>query len=220
MFLFKTNVNCFHYIYDDADFLRKMANESSDFDRIRFSRSSLILYIVSLEALINRVFDEFLPEPQRTFFIDKEEKFSIEDKFYILPLILLEDEKRTIDKGSYPWSHFIELIKIRNEFLHPKHKRIAYYQPKPKGVMEPLNYREIPKASNIKENEIVYRQTRLPRDPYGIKPENIDQVKKIVDDIVSELNKLMGGKLDNAWLHGDKMELFYPPGAQLSDIQY
>lgn len=218
MYLFKTNVNCFNYLYKDAEVFHQWAIKSTEFDATRLSRNAMILYIISLEALANQALNAFVKEPERYFFIEKEDKFSLEDKYYILPILVNGKGAQTFNTGSYPWSHFKELVKIRNDFLHPKHKRMAYYKAITTQNWIPLNWKEIPSDAGINENEIIYRQTQIPKDPYSIKPEHLDIVKKIVDDFVDELIRLLRSKMTKKWLHDDTMTLFYPKDAKLNDI--
>lgn len=223
MYLLKTNVNCFHYLYQDAEKLHQMAQEIAEksddkFDATRLSRTAMILYIVSLEALANQALNAFVNEPLKSFFIKREDKFSLIDKYYILPILVNGKGAKTFDTGAYPWSHFEELVKIRNDFLHPKHKRTAYYKAITKGTWDPLDWKEIPSGVDFNENAIIYRQTQIPKDPYAVRPEHLGVVKKTVDDFINELISLLQGKMTKEWLQEDKMTLFYPKGAKINDI--
>lgn len=80
-------------------------------------------------------------------------------------------------------------------------------------------WNKIPKGMKIEEKDVVYNQTKIPKDPYGFNLEHLEKVKKVVDDSVSEMDKILGGKLsEKDWLRSDKMTLCYPPGAKLSDL--
>lgn len=219
-YIFQSHINSFHYLYQDAEYLHQIANrrEMADaFERVRLCRTALLLYIFSLEGLINRALDHFLPERVRNFFLEKEDKFNIEDKWLLLPL--LASEKGSFNKSQYPWSHFAELVDIRNDFVHPKHDRPAYYRAVTSHQWEPLSWKDIPEDLGVKETEVIYRQTRIPKDPYAIRPEHLSRVKKIVDDTVIELDRLLDGKvLQKDWLHNDEMKLIYPPNATLDDL--
>ena len=170
-----------------------------------------------LEGLINRAIDYFTPKHLREFILEREDRFGIEDKWLFLPLVVSGIE--TFDTSKYPWSHFTELVSIRNDFVHPKHDRPAYYKAISSHKWETLPWNKIPHGLGIKEKEVIYRQTRIPKDPYAIRIEHIDMVKKVVDDTVIELDRLLGGKItQNDWLHIDEMKLVYPPNATLNDI--
>lgn len=222
VFIWRTVVNSFHYLYGDAEHLHQLAKSSAlakDFQRVRLCRTALLLYILSLEALINRAMDHFLPERLQQFMLAREEKFSVEDKWSLLALLSGDPSLSGIDKATYPWSHFAELVRIRNDYVHPKHDRHAYYKAVTAQRLDCLDWNEIPEGLGIKETDLVYRQTLIPKDPYCILTEHVDKVKKVVDDSIRELDRLLGGKLlqDN-WLRNDQLTLVHPPGATIADL--
>jgi len=221
-YIFSTVVNSFHYLYSDAEHMLKLIrslDESSDFDTVRLSRSAILLYIFSLEALINRAIAAFLPEKLMDFFIEREEKFPTADKWQLLPLLLDNDPSKKFDKSSYPWSHFVELVGLRNDYVHPKHDRKAYYRVLTSHQFKPLDWKEIPQDLYVSEDSIIYRQTRIPKDPYAVRPKHVEVVKKVIDDMISALDELMDGSLSKEdWLHSDQFSLVYPEGASFEDL--
>lgn len=222
VFIWQTVINSFHYLYGDAEHLHQLAKSSplaQDFQRVRLCRTALLLYILSLEALINRAMNHFLPERFRQFMLDREEKFSVEDKWSLLALLSGDPSLPGINKATYPLSHFAELVRIRNDYVHPKHDRHAYYKAITTHRFDHLDWKELPEGPGIKENDLLYRQTLIPKDPYEILPEHVDKAKNIVDDSIKELDRLLGGKLlkDN-WLRSDQLPLVYPPGATIADL--
>ncbi len=134
--------------------------------RYEFRRTAMLLYVFSLEGLINRALDNFLPQPIHDFIIDREEKFSTSEKWQLLPQLAAIPPQQ-IDLGSYPWSHFVELLKVRNDYVHPKHDRMAYYEATSQTNSKRLNPKNIPDKSGLKEKDLVYGQTKIPKDPYG-----------------------------------------------------
>jgi hypothetical protein len=215
----KSFVNSFHYLYEDASKLSELARNATGFERTQYCRTALLIYIISLEGLINRALDHFLPEKVRDYLLERERKLSIEDKWLALPLLSDPQNPRNIDKSVYPWSHFLELIQIRDDFVHPKHDRPAYYKLTTTSSFEPLNWKDLPPGLNVKERDVVYRQTRISRDPYSVMPEHLDMAKKVVDDTVEALDRLLGGKLTNGnWLRSDTMTVIHPQGATLQDV--
>jgi len=213
--ILRSSINCFHYLYQDAEWLRSMAADpklTEQFEKTRLCRTAVVLYCFSLEALINRSLDAFLPQRVNQFFLEREERFKVQEKWLLLPLLATDGE--SFDTGSYPWSHFSELIALRNDFAHPKHDRPAYYRFLSFKEFEPLDCDNIPPESGIAEKDLVYRQLRIPRDPYALLPKHLDRVKKVVDDTISELDRLLGGRLKrNDFLGRDQMTVVYPPGA-------
>lgn len=221
-FIFKTYVNSFHYLYQDAEYFHNIAKDKmmeGKFERVRLSRTALLLYIFSLEALINRAMDSLLTEEQHNFFMEREDKFSLQDKWLLLPLLAAKKENSKFNRSNYPWSHFNELVNLRNDFVHPKHNRAAYYIASADKKVNPLDFNKIPKALGVKEKDIVYRNTIIPKDPYAILPEHLDKTKKIVDDMVSELDRLLDGKIfkDN-WIGNDTFQLIFPKGKTVKDL--
>jgi hypothetical protein len=220
VYVFKSHINSFHYLYQDAEFFHAQAKLSgAGFESVRAARTALLLYILSLEGLVNRALEAFLPEPQRQFFINREERFSLEDKWQLLPLMAGEGGPRAFDKSADVWARFVELIRIRNEFVHPKHDRPAYYEAITATKWTALSFKKIPGGLGVKETDIIYRQTQIPRDPYAVRPEHVDTAKAAVDAIVSSLDEHLGGRLTSgSWLRGDGMGLVWPPGATISDL--
>jgi len=209
------HLNSFHYLYQDAEWFRSLAfTQPKSFNEVRICRTGILLYAFSLEALINRAMAEFVPDPLRTFLLEREDSFSLQDKWLLLPMLARGDRPETFDKGQYPFSHFCELVLLRNDFVHPKSDRTAFYRVLPNQNIEPLDWNRIPKGSGIRETDIVYRQTRLPRDPYSLQAEHVDRVKKIVDDLIAELDRLLDGRLREAnWLHNETWKAAYPAGS-------
>jgi len=222
LFVFRSFVNSYHYLYQDAECLRQIAHKSEiggAFESVRLCRTALLLYVLSLEGLINRALGHFLPEHLREFFLEREDRFRLEDKWLLLPLLASDAPPATFDRSQYPWSHFVELVQIRNEFVHPKAQRPAYYRAITSHRWEPLPWKDIPGGLSVKETDVIYRQTRIPRDPYVIRAEHVDEVKRVVDDVVARLDELLDRKLSkDDWLRNDQMTLVYPPGATLSDL--
>jgi hypothetical protein len=220
VFVFKTHVNSFHYLYQDAEHFHALAKSpDAGFGGVRAARTALLLYILNLEGLINRALEQFLPEPQRQFFLDREERFSLEDKWQLLPLIAGDGGPRAFDKSKQVWARFAELIRIRNEFVHPKHDRPAYYEALNSTHLRPLSWKALPEGLPVKETDLIYRQTQIPRDPYAVKGEHVDTAKAAVDAIVSELDSLLGGRVTaGEWHRADGMGLIWPPGATLADV--
>jgi hypothetical protein len=220
VFVFKTHVNSFHYLYQDAEFFHGHAKSSTaGFDGVRASRTALLLYILSLEGLINRALEAFLPEPHRQFFLDREDRFSLEDKWELLPLIAGDGGPKAFDKSKQVWARFAELIRVRNEFVHPKHDRPAYYEALTATKWTALSWKRIPESLGVKETDIIYRQTQIPKDPYAVRVEHVDTAKAAVDAVVAELDAFLGGRITaDGWHHGDGMGLIWPPGATIADI--
>jgi|GEM_PF-6672795 len=223
-YIFKTYINSFHYLYQDAEYLYNISIDKrmeGKFERVRLSRTALLLYIFSLEALINRAMNHLLSDEQRNFFMEREDKFTLQDKWLLLPLLIAQKEGSKFNRSQYPWSHFAELVNLRNDFVHPKHNRTAYYKTYSHNKFDPLDYNEIPKELGIKETNVVYRNIQIPKDPYSILPLHVTKAKKIIDDMITELDRLVDGRiLKDNWLNNDTLELIYPQGKSLKDLNW
>jgi len=117
--IFSSFTNSFKFLIDDAETLLNMARSpvfSEEFRCTQLCRTSIIIYILALEGLINKALDSFLPDEYRKFIMEREERFSILDKWEMLPLFF-DKSGKIIDKSKYPWSHLKELIRIRNDHI-------------------------------------------------------------------------------------------------------
>lgn len=220
MFVFKSFVNSFHYLFQDAEYFHKLAADPNvGFDGVRAGRTALLLYVFSLEGLINRALDHFLPERLRDFVLDREDRISLEDKWLLLPLLAANIESHGFDRSQYPWSHFVELIKIRNDFVHPKHDRPAYYKALSAVEWQPLSWKELPEGLRVREANVIYRQTLIPKDPYAIRAQHLETVRSVVESVISELDRLLDGRIrKDDWHRKDDMNLIWPVGATVADI--
>jgi hypothetical protein len=211
----RSHLNSYHYFYEDAEALRSLAeSHPGTSEEIRFSRTAILLYVFSLEGLINRALETFLPSGLREYFLEREDRLSTADKWLLVPLLAGGRPNATFDRAAYPWYCFTDLISLRNDFVHPKHDRYAYHQWSPDGTIRRLRWEEIPRESSIRERDCVYRQIRVPKDPHALGASHAREVKKVVDDMVTELNRLLGGQIDENFLHDETLHPVYPPGAQ------
>jgi len=82
-----------------------------------------------------------------------------------------------------------------------------------------LQPKDIPKDSGIKRKDVEYPQTKIPKDPYAIRAEHVRRAKKVIDDTIAELDRLLGGRIyAENWWRNDAMTLIYPSGACLADL--
>jgi hypothetical protein len=217
-FIAKTVINSFHYLAQDAEFLAQCAAKSTDFDRVRFCRTAVLLYVFSLEALINRCMDHFLPEQHRDFFIERERRLSPVDKFELVPMLVTG---RTFDKSDVAWAKLKELFRMRDDFVHPKHDRTAYLKVLASNVMEPLDPGEQPEELGISDKDLEYATLGIPKDPYSILPEHLARVKDATAEVMQKLNDLLDGRVfHEKWHITDQMELIYPKGASWKDASW
>ncbi len=137
----------------------------------------------------------------------------------MLPLLLSSVSENHFSSDRGPLQQFKELIAIRNDLVHPKSDAKAYYLMKQWGLISPLEPGPISQQLDITPKELIYSQTRIPKDPSSLLPEHAELVRKIVVETISELDRLLEGRLSrNNWLWVEQMSLIYPEGSLLQDI--
>lgn len=171
-----SRLNSYYYLRQDADLLLRLAESkphSEMYERTQLSRTSILLYIISLEALINRALAAYLPNVMKEIVLKNEKCFGLKDKWEMLPALVTGDPSNTFDKSAYPWSYFKELVSLRNDYVHPKSFRPAFYRfsasktfdsLQPKDVPEGLAYEDDSgRISDVAEKTLLYCQTKIPK---------------------------------------------------------
>ena len=241
-----SKVNGFQVFYADATALLKIAETIPEqpgigFQKTIISRTVILLFLFSLEALINRVASQFLvTEKQKKEFLyinkSKNHKRSFESKWLNFPTIYSTSNER-FNENIYPWNSLKELIQIRNSYVHFKDERLVFYVSDnlPNEIKQGLNLQKISdlplneqnilfNQTPLKEKHLNYPTTKIPVDPYLIKVEDANVTKQVVDDVIKELNRLLDNKLkgtDNgggSWLHSDNLTFISPPYSELNDL--
>jgi hypothetical protein len=77
--------------------------------------------------------------------MEREDRFSLEEKWKLLPRFASGAPSVSFDESSYPWSHFRELVRLRNDFVHPKNDRQAYYRAFSTRRIESLDWNQFPR---------------------------------------------------------------------------
>lgn len=218
-------INGFHNFYNDAETLVAIIDTIPNtagiaFQKTILSRTAILLYVVSLEALVNRVASTFLCKEKENDFLSIKNRFrSLESKWLDFPQFLNE-KNLSFSKDDYPWNQFIELIKIRNDYAHFKNDREIYYANYSSGPLKFLKLDDLDefvkiemfKLAGINENSIYYPLTGIPINTYSITIEHAKKAKMITDAVINELDKLLGGKIKkDKWLHSDIMTIVKPP---------
>jgi hypothetical protein len=127
--------------------------------------------------------------------------------------------EKTFNRGGHLWSKFSELVELRDEFVHPKHERPTYYEYLGAGKLGDLDLKNIPEELNVEPKDLVFQQTQIPKDPYRITIPHVNTAKSVVDEMIDELDKFLGGAIKAGdWLRTDTLTLVYPPGAKLGDM--
>lgn len=219
VFLYKTTVNSYAHLVDDANALHSVAKSANlpESQRPRVCSASFIHYMLSMEALINRVMAEFIPAPElRRFILDRERTISTAEKWILSPLLITG---ATFDRGTYPFQHFAELIRVRNEYVHPKHDAVEYREITGKREWRPLTRGNRPPDFGISESDLIWPLTTLPKSSRALEPDHLDTVFKVTADTTKELDRLLGGLiLTNDWYRKEVHEWVYPAGQNWDNL--
>lgn len=187
-------VNHFALLKHDADNLAHLAVEHVGSPmQTMFARSAILLYVVSLEALINRVIEDYWPP---TSPISKMEikKRPTEDKWYEVPLQI---NGNTFCRGKPPFQYLKVLIDVRNDFVHAKPEtfRVDYELRHDRST----NLKQLSSARHQPQ----YSQIGLFKAPCEWIAKDANKVKEITDKLIERLIELLPGKLTQDWLYKD-----------------
>lgn len=191
-------VNHYALLKHDADKLTQMAKGASgSFEMTITTRSAILLYIVSLEVLINRVIDEFWPGSIPTVFQEDAKMWRTLDKWERAPKIITG---REFKKGTRPFQYLKPLLAVRNDYVHAKEGtfrlKLDYWVEKASGEV-----RTNPSKSHPK-----YDYIGLLKDPSQWIPEDAERVKVCCEELVTELDRLLTGRLTKEdWLTSDTL---------------
>jgi hypothetical protein len=98
-FIVHSHINSSHCLYQDARMLHGWtgaAEARNSFEAVQIGRTAILLYIMSLEALINRAMEAFTPEQIKDFVMKKDRSLSLRDKWGLLPMLASVEKKRSI----------------------------------------------------------------------------------------------------------------------------
>jgi len=221
----KGNVNQYALLKHCADVLVNLAtsNANTPDQKNSCARSAILLYIVSLETLINLIIDEFWPSETkkwRTANIwymvplilinriidyfwpdsgkcetkDEAKKWRTVDKWYKVPLRLAG---KSFDKSREPYQYLPILFKIRADFVHATRDTFP--------VVFDLYHNQ---ASNMKEiytsaEQPKYNQIDLIKAPSQWIASDAQRIKTVTEQLVSHLKCLLKDRITDNWLSSD-----------------
>lgn len=230
-FILASYLNSYHYLWDDADLLLKLARDpryAKTYWPTQLARSAALLYVMAFEGLMNRALGAFLSKQDREEVLNRERQMSALDKLDEL-LAKAPMSKGRVDKSCYPWSHLKEVIELRNDYVHPKFGRYSFLELFEGKISVNLLPERIPKGLQcqiedetspvtITRNHVVYDQTGLPKDPTRFLPEDAGKVRKIIEDNIRKIDNLLDRAFTHdQWMAKDCFKLIYPPGKTLHD---
>jgi len=161
-----------------------------------FTRSSVLLYVVSLEVLINRVIEDFWPSSS-SHPKDAVKLWSIPDKWHKVPR---EIAGKTFCRGRTPFQYLKALNDLRNDFVHAKSdtfKVIWQYR------HDHVNNQKLLSPS---PQQPKYPHIGLFKAPSEWLPQDADTVKRVTEELVARLSEFLSGKITDPWLSSDVLE--------------
>jgi hypothetical protein len=212
----------FKRIYNDALLLMKIAKKHPQWRYISTSclpRNSIILFAISLEALVNRLLAD--AEAKLGYSIENE-RASLKDKLKAIVAKHPNSIGKSIDPKSHLSFRLTDLIKWRDEYVHPKSEIPKFFRIVKKvrgyGEYEEVKLSSIPKDFRDKLKRGIklkgYGTLGLPSSPTEILMSHAEAVRKLVDDIVNKIDEKLGGYLKKSDIlkEEDEAIIYYPDG--------
>jgi len=152
------------YYHIAVDALQSAKTEKDEFRRKQCVTTALVFAALCLESFINQ---EYFSHSETAKVLQENDRFPIESKWLMLPLLL--GSNQTFDKGKHPYSIFQELVSTRNN-------RLVHFKP---------------------NKEKVISSEKFGKEYFGELAGNVNLAKKYVKyvgDMIVELNRLTHGK--------------------------
>lgn len=219
-YIFQADINAYSYLRKDAgDFVEAAKAAVGKQEERLYSRTALILIVAAVEGLANRLLDGS-DAKCRLVLSQVEIGLTLETKCLLVAPVCSESGLN-FDKSAYPWNKWCELIKVRNEMVHPKANRKAFhvYDDTVGNThnFSPLNPKAIPGGLTT-EKDLMWPQTQIPKNPKAIRFGHAESALKVADDLVAELDRIMGGGHLKEF-HSEHYRLVHPPGATLETMK-
>lgn len=186
--------NPFKFLYEDALFFQKAAENATDRNlEVRYARNAVLLFVVGMEAMINRVFDCFINKGFPAFVKDKIVDLPLDIKWYMAPLWCSDDPKvLTYEADKEPFQSFRELITVRNSYVHPRSHRMKL------KILDA--HRKI--VDYADPDTLNWPQTKIPKDLNHFDKKSALKAKEVIDSMIGLLDGFLGGKIkkDDWWV--------------------
>jgi len=189
-------LNFYYMHYNDAKELIELTKKEKSKLKSLYARHAILSVVFASEALINRVLTDFYIPKSGSECIDK---LSTKDKWFIAPLTCAKNQKmKTFDKSKDPFQSFIELIKIRHWFVHPKANE--YVEGTTEGWEITLleTGEDVPWVETIKGK--AWPQTKIPVNPFELTETHAQKALDIFEKMKEELKRLLPQKITDKWL--------------------
>jgi hypothetical protein len=199
----KIELNFFYMHYKDANKFLELAGE--EFAKVPkgilesyFARHCLLSAVFASEALINKVYGEFYVGKVGDDAFITIDKLSIPEKWLLAPKLCgAKDITQTFDKGGDVFQTFVELIKIRNSWVHPKTgiyldaEHVGLY------ISNENNYAPL---LEVMQGRDFWQHTKIPFNPFELNAENAKLVIQNLDAMIRQLLLMFNGVFDDQWM--------------------
>jgi hypothetical protein len=193
----RAELSLFYLHSEDAKHFARLARCEARYENFH-ARHSILSVVFAAEALINKVLFRFsgLPEPV----LENVERMSLEDKWVLAPAIC-GASGRAFDKSREPFQSFQELIRWRNELVHPKPRLFldAFYREGEEITVIKMDgdapHEQIPFVEILGDNSKLLPQTGIPLNPFQTVADDAEKALKLLMALEKELIALIGGSL-------------------------
>ena len=200
----KIELNFFYAHYKDAQKFVDLAEEEFAKDEKStlvsyFARHCLLSTVFASEALINKVYDDFYLGKVGDEAFNVIDRLSIPEKWLLAPKLCgARDLNKNFDKGEDVFQTFVELVKIRNAWVHAKTgiyldaKRLGLY-------ISPED--EFAPDLEVLQGTKYWPHTKIPINPFELNPDHAKLVVQNINDMIQQLLVIFEGVFDREWMN-------------------
>jgi len=192
--------NLFKMHYDDGEYFLSIAEdhrkENNKELEWRYSRSAILSYFFSIEALINFIlYDRHSKNISSTPTLDNLEKMRIYDKYLLAPLICDGFSGESLDKNDLECLN--RLTNLRNNYVHSKYVSIKKSKPtKEIDVIATIltttgGLKEV--LPDIRTKDEKDDITDIKKNIISLDYEDALKTKEIIDWLLKKMNNLLRG---------------------------
>jgi len=199
--IIETVVSPFHCLYQDALEFHKQSHlrlPRSEAEASRLARAAFLLYVESGSALVHQAAVELGRPDLAAVLADPAHPLALSDVWRLLPGVLGDPAISGHDPKSPPWPQFAEVLALRDLWSYPglpSNRRAYYHSPRKDASYEPLRAHQAPPDLGLTADSLRFPLTGLPRDPYALRPRDLDTVRGILDSAIDSLDRRLSGLL-------------------------
>ncbi|HTY11506.1 MAG TPA: hypothetical protein VMF88_10580 [Bacteroidota bacterium] len=199
----KIELNFFYVHYRDAEKFLELAEEEFTKDQkgkliSYFARHCLLSTVFASEALINKVYSEFYIGKVGDDTFKAIDKLSLPEKWLLAPKFCgVEVSTKGFDKAGNVFQTFVELVRIRNSWVHPKTgiyldaQRLGLY------ISSEDDYAPDLKVLHGKN---YWPHTQIPFNPFELSPKHAKLVFQNLNDLIQQLLVIFDKVFDEEWM--------------------